>query len=161
MASLAVAALTAAGAGAGAAATAGTLMTGVSALATIAGGIGQYQQGKAQQEQADLNARKTELEGRMDAVTTNEELLKTLSMNTVAAAAGGLTGSGSVQRAKEVSEANAAKQLSISKLNTASQAEAYKAEGRAAKGRGTAGLLGSFTQAGSSIYGAAKTIKKT
>jgi len=170
MATLAIAALTTAGASAAGvslatattiASVGGTIMTGVSALATIAGGIGEYQQGKAQQAQADLNARRTEMEGRMDAVTTNEELLRTLSMNTVAAAAGGLTGEGSAQRAQEQSQANAARQLSISKMNTESEAEGYRAEGRSAKGRGTAGLLGSFVSAGSSVYGAGKTIKKT
>lgn len=153
--------LAAAGAAAGAAGTAGTVIAGVSALATIAGGIGQYQQGKAQDEQADLNARRIELEGRMDAITTNEELLKTLSMNTVAAAAGGLTSSGSVQRAQEESQANAAKQLSISRMNTESTAAATRETGRQAKSAGTAGLLGSFMQAGTSVYGSAKTIKRT
>lgn len=141
---------------AGAISTGGAIMTGVSALAGIAGGIAQYQQGKAQQEQADLNARRIELQGRMDAITTNEELLQTLSMNTVAAAAGGLTSTGSVQRAQEQSQANAARQLSIERYSTEVKAGAVRQEGQNAKSAGKAGLLGSFVSAGSTIYSGMK-----
>ena len=157
----ATSALAASGAAAGATLSLGSIMTGVSALSTIAGGVASYQQGQVAQEQADLEGRRLEVQGRMDAITTNEELLKTMSMNTVAAAAGGLAGSGSVQRAQEQSQANAAKNLSISKMNTQASVASAKASGKNKAAQGTAGLLGSFVQAGTTVYGAAKSIKKT
>lgn len=141
--------------------TVGSVLTGVSALATIAGGISQYQQGQAAEEQFEIEARQTELQGRLDAITTNEELLKTLASNNVAAAASGLTSAGSVQRAQEESQAKAAQELAIQRLNTAQQVSQAKAQAKAAGNQGVTSLIGSTITAGDQIASALKIKRKT
>jgi len=96
----------------------GTVLTGVSALAGIASGISSYQQGQAQADRAELQARAEEVNGRMQGIAVNEELLKTMSRNNASAAAQGIQSSGSVQRAQEAAQENAAQQLSVNTFNT-------------------------------------------
>lgn len=151
----------AAGTAAASGLTIGSVLTGVSALATIASGISQYQQGQATEDQLELAAKETEIQGRLDAITTNEELLKTLSKNSVAAAASGLMSAGSVQRAQEASQAKAAQELAIQRLNTAQEVAATKAKASAAGKAGITSLIGSTITAGDRIASALQVKRKT
>lgn len=146
---------------AAAAGSAGTIMTGVSLLATVVGGISEYQTGQAQQEREELNARTEELNTRREALAINEELLTTLSRNTVAAAAGGITSSGSAARAREQNKAKAAEELSINRFSGATVAADYRLSGKQAARRGTASLIGSAVDASSTGYKTYKKIKDT
>lgn len=141
--------------------TIGSVMTGASALAGIASGVMAYQAGQASQEQEELQASQTELQGRFDAIQTNEELLKTLSKNKVAAVSAGLAGSGSVLRAKEASQKKAAEELSVNRYNTEAKAAAHRAAGRSSAGKGLLSGIGSVITSGETVSKALKIKKET
>ena len=153
--------LVAAGVAASTASTATTVLSAVSAAATIAGGISSYQQGQAAQEQAELQSRVEEVNGRMEAIAANNELLKTLSRNNAVAAASGIQSSGSVQQAQLAAQRVAARELSTNQFNTEMASSAYKLKGENAANKGTAALAGNLFDVVGSEYGRYKTIKGT
>jgi len=137
------------------------VMTGIGALATVASGGAAYMEGKASEEQMELQAKQEEINGRFAAINTNEELIKTMANNKVASVASGLMSAGSVQRAGEMSQKKAAEELNIQRFNTDSTSDAYRAQGKAAKNKGITSLIGSTISAGNQISGALKTKRKT
>lgn len=153
--------LVAAGVSAAAAGTVGTALTAVSVLSTVAGGISSYQQGQAQADQAELQSRAADVNGRMEAISTNEELLKTLSMNNAVAGAAGIQSSGSVARAGEAASRKAAQELDVNRFNTEMQKTALTSKASAAKRGGTAALAGSLFDAVGTGAGAYKKYKET
>lgn len=114
----------------------GTIMTTVSALSGIASGIGAITAGRAQQEQLDYQARIAELNGRQQAIKVNEALLQNLAQNSVAAAASGIQGSGSVAEAQKMSIAKAEEELSVVKFNADQSSSALKSKGTMALNAG-------------------------
>ena len=150
-----------AAAAASAASTAATVFSVASAAATVAGGISSYQQGQAAQDQADLQARATEVNGRMQAIATNEELLKTLSRNNAVAAASGIQSSGSVARAQEAAQRQAAQELSTNRFNTEMDKSALNRKADVASNRGKTALAGSLFDAVGSGYARYGQIKGT
>lgn len=139
--------LTALGTSAATASTAGTVFTALSAAATVAGGISSYQQGQAASEQAELQARAAEVNGRMQAIATNNELLKTLSRNNARAAASGIQSSGSVARANEAAQRQAATELSTNRFNTEVEKTALTRKAEIASNQGKFQLAGSLFDA--------------
>ena len=130
----------------------GSVMTGVGALATVASGYASMQ---SQKEASEYNQKQIELQGRFAAIQSNEELLKTLSSNNVAAASSGLMSSGSVARAQETAQRNAAEALEIQRLNTTQQAQ------QAGQNNGLLSMVGSTVTAGTRLAGALKTTTGT
>lgn len=139
----------------------GSVLTGVSLLTTVAGGISEYRAGQDAEEIAELNARTEELNARREALSINEELFVTLSRNTVAAAAGGLTSSGSVARAQEDTKASAAEELSINRINSAQAAQDLRLKGKQAATAGKHALAGSLFDVVSRSASTHKKIKGT
>ncbi len=136
-----------AGMSAAAASTTGAVLTGLSAIASVAGGISSYQQGQAAEDQAELQARAAEVNGRMDAIATNDELLKTLSMNNASAAAAGIQSSGSVARANEAVQRKAAQELNVNRFNTSMEVSALNQKAKQASNRGKVAMAGSLFEA--------------
>jgi len=153
--------LVAAGVGAATASTAGTVMSVISTAATIAGGISSYQQGQAAQDQAEMQARAEEVNGRMQAIATNDELLKTLSRNNAVAAASGIQSSGSVARAQEAAQRQASIELSTNRFNTEMNKSALNQKAEVASNRGKAALAGSLFDAVGTGYSSYSKIKGT
>lgn len=155
------------GAAGGAAATSaslftlGNVMTGISVLSGVASGISSMNQADAQEDQARLQARAEEVNGRMRAIAVNEELLKTLSRNNAVAAASGLQSSGSVARANEAAQRKAAEELNINRFNTETQKTALTQKATSASNVGKNVLAGSLFDAVETSYGAYKKIKET
>jgi len=142
-------------------ATVGSVLTGVSALAGIASGISSYQQGQAQADRAELQSRAAEVNGRMEAIATNEELLKTLSRNNAVAAASGIESSGSVQMAQLDAQRRAAQELSTNRFNTEMQKTALTTKAKNIRSGATVGLAGSLFDTVSSGASAFTNIKGT
>lgn len=120
----------------------GTILTSLAATSSVISGLSSLAQGYEQSDIANLQSRQVELQGRLDAIKTNEDLLRTISQNNVAATYSGLQSAGSVEYAKQQSMANAAKQLSLNRLNVQTKKEELESSGRSAK---TQGLLGAFS----------------
>jgi hypothetical protein len=160
-----VALLPAMGAAAGGAATTagtmGAVMTGLSAVSGLAGMVSTIQQGGAAADSAEYQSRQLALQGRLDAITTNEELLKTLSTNRVAAIAGGLESAGSVEYAKQESMRNAAEQLSLNRDNIKMKQQQVEAAGRAAKTQSIFDAVGQGISVGDIVGSALQTKKST
>ena len=78
-----------------------------------------------------------------------------MSSNNVAAASSGLMSSGSVARAQETAQRNAAEALDIQRLNTTQQAQ------QAGQNSGLLSMVGSTVTAGTRLAGALKTTKGT
>jgi len=133
----------------------------VSAVSGIASGIQQQQAAEFQAHQLANQAKTEELAMRADAIQVNEELMQTLSHNTVAAAAGGLQSSGSVARAQEQTKRSAALELSTQQFNSRSRQDALKASSENASSRGELALTTSLFDVVQSGYGTYKTIKGT
>lgn len=139
--------LIAAGVSAATAGTIGTAMTAVSLLATVAGGVSSYVQGEAESDQLELQARMAEVNGRMEAIETNEELLRTISMNNASAAAGGIQSSGSVARASEEAQRQASRELNVNRFNADMQKSALLEKADQASRGGKMALAGSLFDA--------------
>jgi hypothetical protein len=139
---------------------AGGLMTALSVGTTIVGGVASMQQAEAQAEQAELAAQREEINSRMQAIEVGEDLLETLSSNNAAAAASGLQGSGSVQRAQEASQRSAERELDINRMNRDQSASASKANAKSLRRGGMAALGGSLLDAGTTGYSAYTKVKK-
>lgn len=140
---------------------AGTALTAVSAATSVIGGLASMAQGNQQAEMAEIQSRQLELQGRLDAIRTNEELLRTLSRNNVAAAAGGLQSAGSIDYAKRESMKNAAEQMSLDRMNVKTKQAQVEAAGKAAKTQGLFDLAASSVTAGDLIGGALQKKKET
>lgn len=150
--------------GAVAAETAGTIgsvMTGLSAAASVVSGLSSMAQHNRQAEASELQARQIELQGRMDAIQVNEELMKTLSMNTVATAASGLKSAGTAEYAQQTAMQKANEELRIQQMNTAVRKGEAKANAKAQKTQGLFGLAEGVMTAGDQIGSALSTKKKT
>ena len=146
---------------AGAAGTAGTVMTVASVAGTALSGLASIRQGQAASDAADFQSRQIALQGRLDAIQTNEELLKTLSRNKVAAYAGGLETAGSVEYAKQQSMANAAEQLNINRMNVESRQRQVEQAGSAAKQQSIFDAVGAGISAGDIVGSALQTKRRT
>lgn len=153
--------LLAAGASAATASTAGTVFSVLSAAASVAGGISSYQQGQAASKNAELQAKAAEVNGRMRAIATNDELLKTLSRNNAVAAASGIQGTGSVARANEAAQRQAATELSTNRFNTEMEKTALTRKAEVASNTGTMAAAGSLFDAVSGSYGRIHKIQGT
>lgn len=149
--------------GGGAAATAGSAFTlsNVAAIASIASGAVGFIQANQQADAAEMRARQIELQGRMDAIRTNEDLMRTMSANNVAATASGLASAGSAQYAQEQSMANAAEQLRIQRMNTAVRKSEAKQQASASRSQGLFDLVGGGISAGERIGASLQTKKRT
>jgi hypothetical protein len=150
-----------AGMSAASAGTAATALTGLSLVASVAGGISSYQQGEAQADQMELQARAAEVNGRMDAIATNTEMLKTLSRNNAGAAAAGLKSTGSVARANEAAQRKAAQELSVNRFNTEMEVSALNQKAESASRGSKVALVGSLFDAVNTGSGAYNKIKGT
>ena len=142
-------------------ATVGSVLTGVSALAGIASGISSYQQGQAQADRAELQSRAAEVNGRMEAIAVNEQLLKTLSRNNAVAAASGIQSTGSVQRAQEAAQIQASQELSVNRFNTEMQKTALTRKAENIRSGSKVQLAGSLFDTVSSGASAFTKIKGT
>ena len=137
-----------AGAAGASAGVVGTIGTTVSALTGVASGLSAMQAGKSQQRQLEYEARIAELQGRQQAVQINDELIKTMSQNTVAAAASGLQSSGSVAEAQRESQNKAATELSTNLFNTGQRTSGLRRQGKMARREG---LLSGMGQIGGTL----------
>jgi len=144
-----------------AAGTAGTIMTGLSAAASVVSGLSAMAQGNRQAEASELQARQIELQGRMDAINVNEELMKTMSMNTVATAASGLKSAGTAEYAQQRAIQNANEELRIQQMNTTVKKSEALANAKAQKTQGLFGLAKGVMTAGDRIGSSLSTKKKT
>lgn len=147
----------------GAAATASSAFTlsNVAAIASIASGAMGFIQANQQADAADMRARQIELQGRMDAMKTNEDLMRTMSMNNVAAAASGLASAGSAMYAQQESQANAAESLRIQRMNTSVRASEARQQATASRAQGIFDLVGGGLSAGERIGSSLQTKKRT
>jgi hypothetical protein len=127
-------------------------MTTLSAVSSVVGGLAMMAQGQQQADMADLQSRQVALQGRLDAIKTNEDLIRTISQNNVAAVYSGLQSSGSVEYAKQQSMANAAEQLNMNRLNVQTKKEQIESAGRAAKTQGLLGAASSGISAGDILF---------
>lgn len=155
---------TVAGGAATAAGTASTLTTvlgAASAAASVVSGLSAMAQSNRQAEASELQARQIELQGRMDAINVNEELLKTLSMNTVATAASGLKSAGTAEYAQQMSMQRANEELRIQQMNTSVKKSEALANAKAQKTQGLFGLAEGVMTAGDRIGSSLSTKKKT
>ena len=153
-----------AGGAATTAGTAGTLSTvlgAASAAASVVSGLSAMAQSNRRAETSELQARQLELQGRMDAINVNEELMKTLSMNTVATAASGLKSSGTPEYAQQMSMQKANEELRTQRMNTAVRKSEALANAKAQKTQGLFGLADGVMSAGDRIGSALSTKKKT
>lgn len=137
----------------------GTILAGAGAAMSVVSGLSSMMAGNEQAKASELQARQIELQGRMDAIQVNDELMKTLSMNSVAAAASGLKSAGSVEYAQQASMKKANEELSIHRMNTAVQKSEALSNARAQKTKGLFGLAEGVMTAGDQI-GSALSIKK-
>lgn len=132
--------------------TTGTILTTAASVSSIIGGLSSIASGYEQQELAELQSRQTELQGRLDAIKTNEDLLQTLSRNKVAFATSGLKSAGSVEYAKQQSMANAAEQLNLNRLNVQTKKASLEYAGEQAKREGIFQGIGSSITAGDLLF---------
>lgn len=145
----------------GSTAAAGSIMTTLAAGSSIVGGLASMARANAASDAAEIQSRQVELQGRMDAINTNKELLKTLSRNNVATAVSGLQSAGSIEYAKQQSMANAAEQLNINRLNVDMKKQSLSAEAKAAKTQGLFDAVSSGITAGDIIGSSLRTKKRT
>jgi hypothetical protein len=145
----------------GAAGTVGTVMSGLGAATSVISGLSAMAQGNRQAEASKLQARQIELQGRMDAVQVNEELMKTLSMNTVATAASGLKSAGTAEYAQQASMQKANDELRIQQMDTSIRRGEALANARAQKTQGLFGFAEGVLSAGDRIGSSLSTKKKT
>lgn len=141
--------------------TAATIGKVASAGFSIVSGLSSMAQSNRQAEASQLQARQLELQGRLDAIKVNDELMKTLSMNEVATAASGLKSAGTAQYAQQQSMQNANEELRIQQMNTAVRKSEAVANAQAQKSQGLFGLADSAMTAGDRIGSAYSTKKKT
>lgn len=153
--------LVAAGMTAATMSTVGTVFTVLSATSAVIGGIASYQQGQDEADRAELQSRAEEINGRMQAIAVNDELLKTLSMNNASAAATGLQSSGSVARAGEAAQRKATQELNVNRFNTEMKVSGLKRKAKSAAQAGTTALTGSLFDAVGTAGSAFKTVKET
>jgi hypothetical protein len=118
-------------------------------------------QGNRQAEASELQARQLELQGRMDAIQVNEELMKTLSMNAVATAASGLKSAGTAEYAQQRAMQKANEELRIQQMNTSVRKGEALANASAQKTQGLFGLAEGVMSAGDRIGSSLSTKKKT
>jgi len=148
-----------------AAATAGTAsiftLSNLSAIASIASGAAGFMGAAQAASAAETRAKQIELQGRFDAIKTNDELMRTMSANNVAATASGLASAGSAQYAQEQSMANAAESLSIQRMNTAVRKSEAEQQASAARQGGLFDLVSGGMSAGERIASSLQTKKRT
>lgn len=161
MASLLVAAGVSAATASSVAATTATVLTVASTATAVVGGISSYQAGQDAEDHAELQARAAEVNGRMQAIATNEELLKTLSMNNAVAGAAGLQSSGSVARANEAAQRQAAQELNVNRFNTSMEVSALNQKAVTASNTGKVAAIGSLFDAIDTGTDAYKKFKET
>lgn len=152
--------------GAGAAAGglgAASLFSGISSAASVLGGLSSLSQGMQAKEAANMQSRQIELQGRMNAIQVQDELLKNLATNNVAAASSGLKSAGTPLYAQQQSQLNANEEMRIQRLNTDVKKAEAKQAGEAAASKGVTGLATGVMTAGerigSSLSEKAKTKK--
>lgn len=141
--------------------TAATIGKVASAGMSIFSGLSAMADSNRQAEASELQARQIELQGRMDAINVNEELMKTLSMNNVATAASGLKSAGTAQYAQQSAMQKANEELRIQQMNTSVRKGEAKANAAAQKSQGLFGLAEGVMTAGDQIGAALSTKKKT
>lgn len=124
----------------------------VSAVAGVASMLSSIQQGRAQQQQANYQAKIAELNGRRDAIRLNEDLIKTLAMNNVSAAAGGLQSAGTVVEAQKENIQKAEEELSVIDFNKTNAASAARQSGANANSAGWGQALNTGVGVLSSAY---------
>ena len=146
---------------AGAAGASGAVMTGLSVAGGLAGMASAINQGNAAEAEADYQARQIGLQGRLDAIATNEELLKTLASNKVAAVSGGLAEAGSVEYAKQSSMANAAEAMNLNRMNTQAKQQQVLNQGKLLKSQSIFDAIGQGVSAADTIGQALNIKKKT
>lgn len=156
-----VAAIPALSGGAAATATSAFSLSNIAAIASIASGAAGFISANQRAQAADMRAQQIELQGRFDAIRTNDELMRTMSANNVAATASGLASAGSVQYAQEQSMANAAESLRIQRMNTDLRKSEAKQQASAARQGGLFDLVSGGLSAGERIGSSLQTKKKT
>jgi len=132
-------------------------------IVSVASSLIQYsvaqEQADAQQAVANEQAKSAELQGEAQAIEKRKELLKNIaSINASAAASGlALTGSGSVQNAREQSKREANRQLDIIRSNARGVANDYRQQGitaqQQARAKGVSLLASTASSAAGSYYG--------
>lgn len=118
-----------------------------SAVATVAGGVASYQQGKAQQDVLKQQAKVAIAKGNIERFQQKQESEKVRKQVTAMAGKGGGSLSGSVLENLNASMTNAALDEAMISYNAKTQANQFIAQGRQARAAGTAALVGSVGQA--------------
>ena len=122
------------------------ISTGVQAISAI-------QKGKAEAAVATQQAESVRLQGEADAIDKRKQLLETVaSVNAQAAASGiALTGQGSIENARQQARAEATRQLSLVRHNTAIGVADKRIEAAQAKTAGRARAVGLLASAGERV----------
>jgi len=126
-------------------------MLAISAYSAYSSAQAQKAQGKAQEAIAIQQARTVELQGEQDSIDKRKQLMATIASVNAAGAASGiaLDGQGSVANAKDQAKAEATRQLSLVRHNTAIGANDRRIAGQqaasAGRARATSTILSSMT----------------
>lgn len=128
---------------------------------TVAGGLASQRQAEIQESQARLQGRVAEVNARMQAVATNEALLKTLSRNNAVAAASGIQSTGSVAAAQDAAQRKANEELSVIGFNAEMQQTALTAKAESASSAGKNALAGSLFDTVTTGAGFYKNYRRT
>jgi len=122
-----------------------------SAVASVADGIMQFQQGRAQQDIAKQQARISIAKGNIAKFQQQQEAERIRRQATAEAGRGGGTLTGSYLENLNRSMTNAELDREMIGFNAKVQAENFISQGRAARAAGTASLLGSVASAGTGL----------
>ena len=125
-------------------------LTAFTIISTGIQAIGAVQKGKAEAAVATQQAESVRLQGEADAIDKRKQLLETVaSVNAQAAASGiALTGQGSVENARQQARAEATRQLSLVRHNTAIGVADKRIEAAQSKTAGRARAVGLLAQGG-------------
>lgn len=133
-----------------------TILVAAAVASAAAGGVSSYQAGKFQKSQSKLQEKQAQLQGRLDAIETNEQLMSNISQGIVSSYASGVSPySGSPLQSAYRSTGVAKERIEFGKLNADLAGAGYRARGEAAYKSGVFGLLGGAfkgVSAGTSHY---------
>lgn len=132
-------------------------LVGVSAAASLIGGIQGFQASKMQAKQAELASRQEELRGRQSALAVKSNLEKTLaSQNAIFAARGISLSSGTPTTLSQQSIKQASYDIDAARFGAGQASDALKAQARQYKLEGKAKIASGVAQMASSGYSLVK-----
>lgn len=131
----------------------GSILTGISAISSIAGGIKGNQQANMQAKQAELTAKQEELKGRDQAAQIRLRLNSALaSQNAIFGARGINPASGTPQSLAAESSNEASRDISIAQFGAGQSAAALRSQAKQYKIQGASSLISGFGTAGTNAY---------